>query len=279
MTCVRTMHVACHANARPVSITSPNSKIRLFLDTADTAQWQKWAETGLPPTFHGLTGASSATVTAHCRTGITTNPLILKRDGVPCQLKDLRNLTMQVPVLHVPLPTRAYTNSFAQAAFMGYQELQLQTWGPNIQTMVDNGLHLHSFTEFVENECKVVVKVPATADGLRAAWQLGHTHGVPVTLTGMLPIQHTTTMTPITGLYNSAQVLHALSCGVEYAAPYLGRMNDAGRQVPLVHAKNDGNVKPDVIQRVWKECEKTDDQVVCFMFCVLPLCTVNARCV
>ncbi len=46
---------------------------RLFLDSADIRQWEKWAPTG---TLHGF----------------TTNPLILDRDGVPCTLGACKQL-------------------------------------------------------------------------------------------------------------------------------------------------------------------------------------------
>ena len=73
----------------------------------------------------------------------------------------------------------------SQAASLGYHELQLQTWGTSVQDMVDNGLHLHSFGAAQRTDFRVVVKIPTTADGLRAAWQLADAHGVPVTLTGL----------------------------------------------------------------------------------------------
>lgn len=34
-----------------------------------------------------------------------------------------------------------------------------------------------------------------------------------------------------TGIYAPHQVLTAIACGADYAAPYLGRMNDAGQKV------------------------------------------------
>lgn len=74
-----------------------DSEMRLYLDSADAAQWEAWAAAGL---FYG----------------ITTNPTILKRDGVACTIKSMRSLAQKVlgpkprrpavsprPHLHAPL--------------------------------------------------------------------------------------------------------------------------------------------------------------------------------
>ena len=60
---------------------------------------------------------------------------------------------------------------------------------------------------------KVVVKLPATKEGFEAAARLAKA-GSRVC---------------ITAVYASFQALLAASVGASYAAPYLGRMNDAGR--------------------------------------------------
>ena len=60
---------------------------------------------------------------------------------------------------------------------------------------------------------RLVVKVPATMEGIKAANALV-VDGVRVT---------------ITAAYAPHQVLVAASIGANYVAPYLGRMNDAGR--------------------------------------------------
>ncbi len=53
-------------------LLEPNYKgICLFLDTADTQQWQHWLPTGL---FYG----------------VTTNPLLLERDQVACSVSHLK---------------------------------------------------------------------------------------------------------------------------------------------------------------------------------------------
>jgi len=59
----------------------------------------------------------------------------------------------------------------------------------------------------------VLVKVPATEMGLKVAEKLAAS-GCRITLTG---------------IFNPGQVLLAAGFDADYAAPYLGRLNDAGR--------------------------------------------------
>ena len=66
-------------------------RLRLLLDTADSAEWAKWLSTGL---FYG----------------VTTNPVLLKGAGVPCTHAALRD--------HVQL-----------AFSYGAHEVQVQSWG------------------------------------------------------------------------------------------------------------------------------------------------------
>ena len=68
--------------------------LRLFLDSADPADWRLWLPTGL---FHG----------------VTTNPTLLKRAGQPCDLSSLRALTQE-------------------ALALGVRELHLQAWGHDL---------------------------------------------------------------------------------------------------------------------------------------------------
>lgn len=143
--------------------------IRLYLDSANTLEWKKWAETGM---FYGF----------------TTNPTILKRDGVHCTLPSIRQLTREAFGLDV-------------------QELQLQAWGDTMAEMYSCALDL------AELDTRVVVKLPVTMDGILTARRLVN-DGVPVTLTAV---------------YSVHQAVTALSLGASYVAPYLGRMNDAGK--------------------------------------------------
>ncbi|CAG9461841.1 unnamed protein product [Pedinophyceae sp. YPF-701] len=123
--------------------------------------------------------------------GITTNPLILQRCGVKCNFETLKKLALDAHAL-------------------GAEELQLQTWGESVEDMVGNGQLLGAMGV---GDMEIVVKVPITARGLTAASRLIE-EGVPITMTGV---------------YAPHQVVAAAAVGASYAAPYLGRMNDAGR--------------------------------------------------
>ncbi|MEO0408498.1 MAG: transaldolase family protein [Cyanobacteria bacterium P01_A01_bin.135] len=107
--------------------------LRLFLDTADVEQWATWLPTGL---FYG----------------VTTNPLLLQRAGVPCTVDHMARL-------------------LETALGYGMQEVHLQTWG---EAMADTGKALADLSD------RVVVKVPLTQAGIAAAAQL---KGIPLTLT------------------------------------------------------------------------------------------------
>lgn len=76
-------------------------RIRLFLDTANTSQWQNWLPTGL---FYG----------------VTTNPLLLERAQVTCSVEQLKDLARQ-------------------GFELGAQEVQLQTWGTSVEALVKTG--------------------------------------------------------------------------------------------------------------------------------------------
>lgn len=146
--------------------------MRLYLDSANIKEWEKWAETGM---FYGF----------------TTNPTILKRDGVQCTLQAMRNLSRYADELEM-------------------EELQLQAWGLTWNDIYSCGLDL-----FELDSSRVVIKVPLTPAGVRAANRLLDDN-VPVTFTGV---------------YSAHQAVSAVSMGVNYVAPYLGRMNDAGKNV------------------------------------------------
>jgi transaldolase len=74
------------------------------------------------------------------------------------------------PPLRPPLP-------FLQAFSLGAEELQLQAWGRTSTELFSCGVDLF------ELDARVVVTLPATLDGLKAARELIN-NGVPVTLTG-----------------------------------------------------------------------------------------------
>lgn len=90
---------------------------------------------------------------------------------------------------------------------LGVKELFLQSWGEDVSSLQAHGQMLAGISD------KVVVKFPATKKGLEAAARLA-LGGVRVC---------------ITAVYAPFQALLAASAGAEYVAPYLGRMNDAGR--------------------------------------------------
>ena len=142
--------------------------LRLYLDTADTAAWDRWLPVGI---FHG----------------VTSNPLLLEKAKVPCTIASLTKLA-------------------AQAFELGAQEVQLQTWGETQDTLVSTGKALAAIDQ------RVVVKVPITQLGTEAAATL-IADGIRVTLTAV---------------YEVPQILIAAALGASYAAPYLGRINDAG---------------------------------------------------
>ena len=159
--------------ALSMSVRSPpvhRGHSRFFLDTADVAEWAELLPLGL---FHG----------------VTTNPVLLQRAGVPCTVPSCRAL--------------------AEEAFgLGAGEVMLQAWGESAAALVASGLALS------EGDCdRIVVKVPVTAPGTQAAAALIE-RGVRVCLTAC---------------YGSHQALVAAAAGAEYLAPYLGRMTDAGK--------------------------------------------------
>ncbi len=123
--------------------------------------------------------------------GVTTNPLLLERAGQQCSLANLERLTRQ-------------------AVALGALEIQLQTWGRTIEEFIHNGSQLALMAGL---GLDVVVKVPATEIGWQVAERLSQS-GCAITMTAV---------------YNPGQVLAAAAFRATYAAPYLGRLNDAGR--------------------------------------------------
>jgi transaldolase len=103
------------------------------------------------------------------------------------------------------LPT---LSTLARQAFdLGAGEVHMQAWGRTRELYVDHGRALAAI------DPRIVVKIPTTIEGVAAAAKL-RDDGVRLTLTAV---------------YSAAQALVASALGAEYAAPYLGRMNDAGR--------------------------------------------------
>ena len=154
---------------------------RFFLDTADVREWEELLPLGI---FHG----------------VTTNPVLLERAGVPCTVEA--------------------TTSLAKTAFdLGAREFMIQSWGGSADALESKALELCDALGRRSDD--LVVKVPVTAEGTRAASALVR-QGVRVCLTAC---------------YDSSQALVAVASGAEYLAPYVGRMSDAGKdgQLECVH--------------------------------------------
>ena len=147
---------------------------RLFLDTAVETEWESLLPLGI---FHG----------------ITTNPTLLERAGHECTIPAVQALAK-----------RALT----MGGMHGCDEFMCQAWGASSQDMYEVGMALSE----IDRE-KVVIKVPVTMEGTKAAAKLIRS-GVRVCLTAC---------------YSSDQAIVAAGLGAEYLAPYLGRMNDAGK--------------------------------------------------
>lgn len=145
-------------------------RLRLFLDSADPEQWQRWLPLGL---FHG----------------VTTNPTLLRRAGQPCTIAGMALLS-------------------ERALALGCREVHLQTWGSSAEMLQRRGLELAALAPG-----KVVVKVPISEAGSQAARALIEA-GASVTFTAC---------------YEVPQVLVAAALGARYIAPYLGRIDDQGR--------------------------------------------------
>ena len=151
---------------------SARGACRFFLDTADTECWRELLPLGI---FHG----------------VTTNPTILQRCGVPCDIESI--------------------SSLADTAFeLDACEFMAQAWGGTADAMYETGLAIRDI-----DPDRVIVKLPVTAAGVEAAARLA-TVG-------------SGTRVCLTACYVSTQALTAASAGVEYLAPYLGRMTDAGK--------------------------------------------------
>ncbi len=96
----------------------------------------------------------------------------------------------------------------AKKAFdLGAQEVHLQAWGGSASELLRIGKALGSA------DSRIVVKLPATRMGTTAAKTLIQ-EGILVTLTAAYAVH---------------QAMIAAAIGASYVAPYLGRINDSGR--------------------------------------------------
>ena len=90
----------------------------------------------------------------------------------------------------------------------GAREVFLQAWGEDSATLIKRGQRLRDLGR------EVVIKFVATRAGATACTVLA-ARGIP---------------TLLTAIYDPGQAIVAAAAGATYIAPYLGRLNDAGRQ-------------------------------------------------
>lgn len=126
--------------------------------------------------------------------GVTTNPTILERAGPAAS---------EIPAL------------YERWVSEGAQEVFFQTWGG------DRDAYLRNASGILALGDRVVVKVPATAEGFAAASALVRDGACVL----------------VTAVYSVAQALACASIGVRYIAPYLGRMRDAGLDAAALIAR------------------------------------------
>ncbi|MGD1896589.1 MAG: transaldolase family protein [Phormidesmis sp.] len=149
------------SSARIDSLRPHKPNLRLYLDTAEVSAWKNWLPTGL---FYG----------------VTCNPTLVERAGVACDVETLTGLSRQ-------------------ALDLGAEEVHLQSWGSDLETLVATGKALSRISR------RVLVKLPATQSGIRAARFLIQA-GIPVT---------------VTAVYEVHQALIAAALGASYIAPFL----------------------------------------------------------
>lgn len=123
--------------------------------------------------------------------GVTTNPTLLRRAG---------------------LRRRDLTPLVRTAVSAGLHEIHLQVFSDDATAMIADARALYAL-----EPRHVVVKIPATAAGFRAANVLREE--MPIT---------------ITAVYAVRQVVLAGVVGARYAAVYLGRLRDAGQDAAAV---------------------------------------------
>ncbi len=133
--------------------------------------------------------------------GITTNPTLLRKAGQPCTFPNLKQLTQR-------------------AKDIGCNEMHIQAWGNSFKEIKNCGITLGKLSS---PEMPVHVKIPITKTGSEAAKEL---IAAKISVT-------------FTACFESKQVLLAAAIGANYVAPYLGRINDQGRngQAELITMK------------------------------------------
>jgi transaldolase len=105
------------------------------------------------------------------------------------------------------LGVAAVPDVYAWATEAGAREVFFQTWGEDVPTLLARGERLRALGP------EVVVKVVASRAGVAACAAMA-ARDIP---------------TLLTAVYAPAQALVAAAAGATYIAPYLGRLDDAGR--------------------------------------------------
>ena len=123
--------------------------------------------------------------------GITTNPSLLKAAKQPCTLHNLKFLVQEAKKLHC-------------------KELHIQAWGESYIDIYNCGLAIGGLST---PQMQIYVKIPISKEGTKAASALIQSN-ISITLTACFEVK---------------QVLIASAIGASYIAPYMGRINDEGR--------------------------------------------------
>ena len=119
--------------------------------------------------------------------GVTTNPTLMRRAGIR----------------RADLP--AFFNELLE---LGAKQVQAQVTFREADAMLEDARGLLAGFDLGQ----IVIKIPATRDGMRAGATLS-AQGIPVTYTAV---------------YAPEQAHFAAQLGAAYAAPYLGRLQDSG---------------------------------------------------
>ena len=123
--------------------------------------------------------------------GITTNPNLFNIANEELTLNNLENLSKK-------------------AENFGYQEIHLQAWGESSEERYTIAQFIASLST---QRLKVYTKLPITLQYTKVARKLIQSN-LPLTFTAC---------------YEAKQIIIASAIGASYIAPYLGRINDEGR--------------------------------------------------
>lgn len=138
--------------------------------------------------------------------GVTTNPTLMKRAGLTWD--DLPGFLQRV-------------------ASWGARAVHVQARHRDVEGMLADAREAQTLAQTSGVETTIVAKLPATREGLVAAATLA-ADGMPVTMTAV---------------YEPEQALWSALVGARYAAPYLGRLEDAGRDGLAVIAAMQATVR------------------------------------